>query len=130
MSMTAIDYIIYGMWIFAPTIFLLMILWSILEKWSGKQVRDNLGDYYRQVAFLSTCVVISVLLDLYAVARVASFINTILSNLDLEMPILFFRLVLFPLVVVVAGYFVGGSKEIETKKNPLLKYNQDRNKRK
>lgn len=128
--MTTIDYILYGMWILAPTIFLLMILWAVLEKWSGKNARDDLGDYYRQVLFLSGCVVVSIILDRKVIESVAAFVNSILSNLDFEMPILFFRLVLFPIVVVVAGQFIGGSKKVKVEKNPLLKYNQDRKKRK
>jgi len=118
--MSTLDYIIYALWILAPLFFIILILWAQLERWSGRNNRDDIGNFFRQALFLSACTIISIAVDKYSLRWIADQLEA------LSMPYLFYRLVLFPIVVFVLGKCIGGSKKIEVENNPLLKHSRDR----
>ncbi len=120
--MTLTDYIIYTVWCLFPIFFILVALWGFLEKFSDKSSRDDISDYLKQALFLTICVAVSVFIDRKAIASIAEIV-------PLEIPILYYRIILFPFVMFILGKLTGGSIKIEVEKNPLLKYNQKSKKR-
>lgn len=103
-------YVIYFLWALIPLFFLLSLLWAYLERAAGQTLTIRLDDYWKQAGFTSLSWGIYVLIDIFVVqGSLYSFIEGI-------MPVLLFKLLLFPLVLLVLGTLVGGSKEIQIAK--------------
>ncbi|MDZ4787095.1 MAG: hypothetical protein SGJ02_13570 [bacterium] len=92
------------------------MLYSQLEKWSGQSPNDDMGYYFKQAIFLAACAFISVIIDKYIFPRISSYLPFF--------PLVFYRVILFPLVTLALGKVVGGTAEIKVETNPKLKHNR------
>lgn len=124
--MTTEDYIVFGFWSLLPALQLLLVIYNILEWFSGKKVGALLKDDSRQLGFLLLCLLVAWILDLFAVDKIIEILNLPLSYLELEIPKIIVRLMLFPAMLFAGAKLLGGAKPIEIPKNPRLKYNRDK----
>lgn len=124
--MTIEDYIVFGFWSLLPALQLLLVLYNILEWFSGKKVGALLKDDSRQLGFLLLCLLVAWILDLFVVDKILEILNLPLNYLELEIPKIIVRLMLFPAMLFVGAKILGGAKPIEIPKNPRLKYNRDK----
>jgi len=108
------DSVLYGVWFLFPGFYLIAMIYCKLEQVSGKRIRHNLKDYVHHMFFLLACALISILLDQYALADIAQSIYP-----DL-IPLGFYRIILFPVVLLLGAKLLGGSKEIRIKKAPRV----------
>lgn len=103
---------LYIIWALIPLFFFLMGLWSTLEQMSGKQKKDNPGDFFKQGFFVLGCVLVSVLIDRYVLAQI---VQGLLGEI---LPLEFFQVILLPLILLIAAQLIGPSKEILISKAP------------
>ena len=121
-GMTLTDYVLYTIWCLFPLFFIGLIIWAKLEKLSNQHNRDDIGDYFRQAWFLIVCVALSIIID-------RKFLADLVKYFPVDIPLLYYRLILFPLVMFIMGKIFGGSKKIEVEKNPLLRYHRPKDKK-
>jgi len=100
---------LYIIWFLIPAFFFLTALWSKLEQLSGSPRRQNPGDFLSQGFFLLACALCSMLIDHYWFAKAQSF------ALAAWVPKGVVRVLLFPVVLLLGAYLVGGSKKISIK---------------
>lgn len=113
--MTAFDYLLYGVWVAVPTVFLLIALYEKLEEVSGKREREGgWKDPLGQALFLAGCVLVSYCIDKFIPYKAWG-----LSPYKT-----FLRIVILPAVCVVGASVIGPSKEPEPEKTPRLRYNR------
>jgi len=124
--MTTEDYIVFGFWSLLPTLQLLLVIYNLLEWFSGRKVGALLKDDSRQLGFLIACLAAAWILDRFAVEKIIEILNIPLDYLDLAMPKIIVRLMLFPTMLFAGAKILGGAKPIEIPKNPRLKYNRDK----
>ena len=110
--MEFVDILLYGLWSLVPVFFFGMWLWCTLEKVSGRKIEMNISFLWRQAAFTLICVFITMLLDMCWLR-------------DFEVPFLqeylpqwFWRVMLFPVVLLVMARIVGSSKQLKISEAP------------
>ena len=106
---------LYIIWILVPLAFYLLALWSRLEQSTqikkGKKRSKEAGDLLKQAYFVTGCSVATFLLDAYMIPKIESMIPP-------SIPIEFVKLILYPIVLLVAGILVGGSDPVRIQKAP------------
>ncbi|MDZ4786212.1 MAG: hypothetical protein SGJ02_09070 [bacterium] len=118
--MTFFDYALYLFWFIGPLFYFAVMLYSQLEKWSGQSPNDDMGYYFKQAMFLTSCAAVSIFIDSYLFPRISNHLPFF--------PLVFYRVILFPMVMLILGKIVGGSAEIKVEKNPKLKHNRKKSK--
>ena len=98
--------LLYIIWFGIPALFLLLALWAKLEELSGKSKKENPGDFFKQGLFVLACAFATLLLDIYALPGIAE------NMMPSWIPLLFLRIILFPLVLYVGALAVGPTKQI------------------
>ena len=102
----------YSVWLAIPLLFFLLALWSKLEELSGLPKKDRPDDIVRQGGFLLLCAVIAIIIDYY-------FLESLYKSFSPDwIPFGFYQTVLLPLIFVIAGKFIGPSKDIMISKSP------------
>jgi hypothetical protein len=124
--MTQNDYIVYAFWGVLPGIQALYLAYLYLEFLSKKAPKTTVSEAFRNLLFLSLCFLVAFIIDRYFLESAISLINGTLDIVGLQLPNMFFRLVTFPVILVLAGKFLKSPKAIEPPKNQILKYNRDR----
>lgn len=112
--------LLYFIWFGIPVLFILLALWAKLEQMSGKSRRENPGDFFKQGLFVLGCAGVSLLVDLYLLPRLDEGI------LPSWLPLLFFRIILFPAVLYIAALIIGPTKDIRIDKAPRLSERRQR----
>lgn len=107
--------VLYGVWFLIPTFFLVLALWGKLEQLSGQAKRDDIGDYVRQGVFVLVCALVSVFIDKYMLESFHAFLQ---SFLVLDFSIWLLKVLLLPVVLYVAAFVAGPSKQIRITKAP------------
>lgn len=106
------DFMLYAAWAACPLLFFGMALWGRLEQASGRAQKQNPGDFLRQGVFLIICVAAAYLIDAYALERAVTYAS------PRSIPLWFYRVLLFPLILLVAAMVIGPSKDIKIAKAP------------
>jgi hypothetical protein len=102
----------YAVWLGIPLIFFLLALWSKLEALSGRQIKDRPDDISRQGIFLLFCALIAIGIDYY-------LLDAFYANFSPDwIPLGFYKVVLLPIVFVIAGKIIGPTKDIMISKYP------------
>ncbi len=101
------DIILYGIWCAFPAFYLILIIYALLERSSGNRTRADIPDYTKQMFFLIGCVLVSLGLDK---TFIPWFSEEILAGM---LPMGFFRIILFPCVLLIGSKLIGGSKAIK-----------------
>ena len=96
-------------WFSLPAIFVFIAIWSKLEALSGKANRGQIGGYLKQAAFLLVCALVSLGIENWFLE------DFVVSYLDPIIPLDLARIVLLPLVLLVAAKLIGGTKPIQIK---------------
>ncbi|MCB0339586.1 MAG: hypothetical protein KDD53_08280 [Bdellovibrionales bacterium] len=92
-----------------------MVLWSKTENLSGKSRREDTGDYMRQGFFVLFSSIAAFVID-------QQFLENIVSSLFGDMlPLMLFRIILFPVVLLVGAKILGPSRSKQIKKIPTLR---------
>lgn len=115
--------ILYGAWCLLPATYLFLGIWSLLEAKSKPQSRQNPGDYFKQVLFLTICVAVAVGLDQYLIKDYAPKYSPEF------IPYGFYQFMSFPVTLVIGARVFGGSKEVRIA-NPDLQYQLSKKKQK
>lgn len=113
--MTLADYTLYAIWFIFPLFFYTLALWGKLERLSGNRNREDPVDYLRNGSILLLCALASLFFDLYLLD---SLLMPIVG--ELLMPRTFYRIILFPIVLLLAAKILGPSKEIKIARAPDL----------
>lgn len=103
---------LYVIWFLIPLFFFVMALWCWLEEMGGKTKKENPGDFLKQGLFVLACVLISIVIDRYALEAVVT------SVLNDWVPLGFVQIMLLPIVLYVGALLLGPSKEILIGKAP------------
>lgn len=111
---------LYAIWCLLPLAFLLIGLWSLLEKIGGKTKRENPGDFFKQFIFVSGCVLASVAINEYFV------IPQVPALLPSFVPLLLVQITLLPFVLYIGAICIGGSKAIRIEKVAHVSQNRRR----
>lgn len=125
--MSTNDYIVYGFWLLLPLAQVVLTIYYYLEYLSKKGNKIAVIDGVKQTVFLIICLLSTFILEFLLLDFIHSAANYVLDILGLSLPKTFFRIILFPAVLVFGAKMVGGSKELKTPENPLLKYNRPKN---
>jgi hypothetical protein len=104
--------IIYTIWLSLPVFYLLMALWSALEKVGNKEKRESPTDQLRQALFCLVCAGIAILIDQYLLEDLA---NALIPS---WLTLLFYQVFLYPVVLYLGAMALGPSKEILITKAP------------
>ncbi|MCB0352920.1 MAG: hypothetical protein KDD64_05320 [Bdellovibrionales bacterium] len=111
------NYVFYTIWGLIPLVYFLLVLWSRLEQSThvrkGKKASRESSDLFRQAIFVSACALVTFLVDYFFVDQ--GLVEDILPEF---VPLGFIKLILFPIVLMVLGKIVGGSKPIRIEKAP------------
>ncbi len=118
------DYIVYGFWLLLPAGQVVLTIYYYLEYLSKNGTKIAFIDGTRQSVFLLICLATTFLVEYLALDIIQSGLNYTLNLIGVALPGTVFRLLLFPLVLVVGARLAGGTKEIDIPKNPLLKHNR------
>lgn len=115
---------IYIVWFAIPLFFFGITLWAGLEQATAKKKqRENTGDFFRQGLFVLGCVLVAVMIDQYWLAQLVE------TTAPDWLPLLFFQVVLLPIVLYLGALIVGPSREIRIgykSKNARKKARQQR----
>jgi len=95
--------ILYPIWFLLPLIYLLIGLWTWLEKKGRAIKKQNPGDFFKQGFFITLVVIVCILIDQYLLEDLAAF-------LPAWIPLLLYRLLLLPLMLYIAALTLGGTK--------------------
>lgn len=114
---------LYIIWFLIPLFFFLMALWVQTEKWSGKASRENVKDYIKQGGFVLLCVLLSVGIDYFAIARMD------LDKLPSWLPPNFLRVFILPLVLYIAALIIGPTRDIRIEREGKLSKEKEKKKR-
>ncbi len=125
--MSTNDYIVYGFWCALPLSQVVLTIYYYLEYLSKKGNKIAVIDGAKQTGFLMICLAFTFILEFLLLDFIHYAVNYLLDILSLSLPRTFFRIILFPTVLVFAAKMIGGSKELKMPKNPLLKYNRPKN---
>jgi hypothetical protein len=105
-------FVLYAVWFLLPAGFLLMALWSLLERMAGKtQLQDN-ASLFKQSVFVLACVLVSIALDHYALEWVSK------SVFQEVLPLGFFRVIVLPIVLLIGAKLIGPSADIRIQRAP------------
>ena len=111
------NYVFYTIWGLIPLIYFLLVLFSRLEQSShvskGKKRSREASDLFRQALFVTACALVTFLIDYFFVDQ--GMLEDLLPEF---VPLGFIKLILFPIVLMVLGKLVGGSKPIRIEKAP------------
>lgn len=107
-------------WFTLPAIFIAIAIWSKLEALSGKPNRGEIRGYLKQAAFLLACAFIALGIESWFLE------DFVISYLEPVVPLDLARIVLLPLVLLVAAKLLGGSKPIQLTSSRV---SQERNRR-
>jgi cell division protein FtsW (lipid II flippase) len=99
--------LLYAIWFMLPLFFFGLALWSKLEKMSGQNKRDNVGDFVRQGFFVSLCVALAVLIDQFMLKDVAESIYPELLPLGL------YQVLLLPFILYIGAMLIGPTKDLK-----------------
>ena len=98
---------IYIVWFAIPLFFFGVTLWAGLEQATAKkQQRQNTGDFFRQGSFVLGCVLLAVIIDQYWLVQLVETIA------PAWLPLLFFQVILLPVILYIGALIVGPSREI------------------
>ncbi len=103
---------LYIIWFLFPLAFFVMALWAGLEKVSNRQKKENPGDFLKQGTFVLVCVLISILLDQFALDSV---MQTVIGD---YLPLGFLQVMLLPVVLYIGAKVLGPTKSILISKAP------------
>lgn len=103
---------IYILWSIFASLYFLIAIYSWLEQLSGRRKTDNSKDLVRQGLFVTSCVVISILLDRHVLRH---RLEPILPE---EIPYPFVVFLIFPLVMAITATLIGPSEKILIRKAP------------
>ena len=115
-ELATLDYFLLFIWFLPAVFFVFVYLFAVLEKASGKKVRKDYKDYLRQVVFLLFIGVATLLVDMFLMP---SFLEKVVGDM---LPHPYFRLVLFPFMVLIGAKLIGGTKAQEIKVNRTIDY--------
>lgn len=99
-------------WILLPLFFLVMALWSFLEKTYGKKSHERPGDFFSQGVFVTVCVAISFAIDTYVLPGLVESVS------GDSVPYWVFQMGLLPFVLYIAAKVYGPSTPIRIAKAP------------
>ena len=104
--------VIHVVWIIIPLFFFAIALYAKLEMIGNKHKVDNPKDFLRQAAFTTLCTGIAFIIDEYA-------LEGLVQSLSPDwIPVMFYRILLLPLILVIGAHLAGGSEEIAINKAP------------
>jgi hypothetical protein len=111
---------LYVIWVLLALLFFALALWSKLEQVSSKTQKHGrqAKDFFRQGVFVSFCVVIAFVFDIYLVD------STFEPLLPEFIPIDFIRVILLPVILYIGAMAVGGSKAEHIKKAAAVSKNR------
>lgn len=103
---------IYILWGLVPTFFFIMWAISALEKTVGKKRTENPSDFLKSFLFTAGCFGILALFEVFFIDSVLDLVGTEYFSHN----VLFF--LSYPVILLIAAQFVGGSKPIRITKAP------------
>lgn len=121
------DFVLYAFWFLFPLFYFLIALWAKLESVGNKHKREDAGDYVRQGTLVLVVAVVCVVIDQYFLRALVD--STFGVILPFDVPFGFFRIVLFPLVLILLAKVLGPSREISISKAPTLGRGRPRGKK-
>jgi hypothetical protein len=101
--------IIQIIWFLIPAVILLFGLYSYLEKLGKSVKKQNPKDFFKSGIFALIVAIVTFIIDKFFLVQVTSYLPSLI-------PLLFYRLILFPLVMYVLAMFIGGSKPASLQK--------------
>ena len=104
--------LIYIVWILIPLSYLLFTIWAWLEKVGGSVKKHNPGDALQQTIFLAACVGVAVLIEQYWLSDLC---NALFPDV---IPLLFYQIMLLPVILLIGSKVVGGTKPVIITKAP------------
>jgi hypothetical protein len=112
---------LYIIWFCLPLFFFTIALWSKLEAMSGKDKRENFGDFFKQGVFVTGCVLLAVAIDQYVLADLVAAVSPDFIPLGL------YQFLLLPFILYIGALAVGPSKSISLKKEKPRTYTNKNN---
>ena len=107
---------LYIIWFLLPIFFFVIALWSWLEKKGKKHGKaENPGDFLGQGVFVLVCVFICVGLNEYVLEDLSKLFFDSVTALS------FIRVIILPLVLLIAAKIAGPTKQIRISKAPNSK---------
>lgn len=104
--------LVYISWLLLPIFFLGHALWVVLEQAGGKGLGEKPGDYFKQGLFVSACSLACYGIDQLILQTYVPIYS------PTALPLWFYQLILFPIILVLGAKLIGGSKEIRISKAP------------
>jgi hypothetical protein len=102
--------IIQFIWVSIPALYFLLALWGWLEKKGRSVKKQNPGDFLKQGTFIFVAVGLAILIDTFWLADIVSVLPAI-------MPLLFYRIILLPILLFLCAKIFGGSKPHSIKRS-------------
>ncbi|MCB0333570.1 MAG: hypothetical protein KDD55_08735 [Bdellovibrionales bacterium] len=106
---------LYILWILVPLTYFLLALWSRLEQAThiqkGKKRSKEASDLLSQAYFVTGCSIATYFVDRYFAQEIEPFLPSFI-------PLGFVQIMILPLMLLIGGYIVGGSKPIRIEKAP------------
>ena len=101
-------------WLSIPALYYLISLWGWLEKKGRSVKKQNPGDFLKQGTFILLSVGIAFVLDIYLLEDLVALLPDL-------MPLLFYRILLLPVVLFLVASATGGSTPHSLKKKDARK---------
>lgn len=95
--------IVQIIWLCIPALYFIIALWGWLEKKGRSVKKQNPGDFLKQGTFVFVAVGLALLIDAY-------WLSDIVASLPDIMPLLFYRIILLPVLLLICAKLIGGSK--------------------
>jgi hypothetical protein len=109
--------IIWILWVLFATIFYLLGLWSALECRRKGLSMQEARDLFKQALFITVCVVFAMVVDHFGLPI---FKNAYLDDVGYGVA----RVLLLPLILMVAAVLIGPTKPIRVTRAPTLNRNR------
>ncbi len=98
--------VLYTLWFLVPLFFIVLATWSKLEQASGRERRENIGDYLRQGGFALICVLVSLIIDQFFLEDLVMMFSSDSQTIGVA------RIMLLPVIFILAAKIIGPSKQI------------------
>ncbi len=98
--------VLYVIWFGIPALLFVLSFWAKLEQLGKSHRKQNPGDFFRQGIFMLAVALVCFAIDYY-------WLEDLVDNFAPEVtPLLFYEIIIYPLVAVLGAQIVGGSKPI------------------
>lgn len=97
------EIILYGIWILVPFLYLLVLLWSLIDKVVGRSKKTNFEELLKQFLFVLAIMAVVVVIDKFLLPLAIPFLPP-------EIDPLVVRFLLMPITFYIFAMIVGPSK--------------------